>query len=114
MNAPRYVHHQCLRPQGEPQPSPLPLPRDPPRPVGKPGPSSYKITAFALGPSAHEILCAPFKTEVSISPSLGAPAVKPASFQSQMLWGLLFPVPDFWAGGPNVRLRTCIPVGEPL
>ena len=32
-------------------------------------PGFYQITAFALGPSVCKILCAPFKHEVSTSPS---------------------------------------------
>ena len=49
-------------------PSPA-SPVDPPILAGRSGPSSYQITAFALGPGVCVILCAPFKSEVSISPS---------------------------------------------
>ena len=38
----------------------------------------------------------------------------PAGLQSQMLWGFLLPVPDPQTGKPDMRLRTLIPVGEPL
>ena len=42
---------------------------DHPRPAGRQGPGFYQITAFALGPGACEILCIPFRSEVSIVPS---------------------------------------------
>ena len=42
---------------------------DPPKPPDMSGSRSYQITAFALNPSACEILCAFFKTEVLISPN---------------------------------------------
>ena len=38
----------------------------------------------------------------------------PAGLQSQMLWGFLLPAPDPQTGKPDMRLRTLIPVGEPL
>ena len=105
MNAPQYVCHQCLCPQGEPQPPPA-SPGDPPRPAGRSGPGSYQITVFALGPSVCEILCALFKTEVSISPN---PAEflqsSPAGLQNQMLWWFLFPIADLWAGGADMVLK---------
>ena len=70
---------------------------------------------FALGPSAHENLCVPSKSGVSISPS---PAAflhsSPTGLQSQMLWGLLLSLPDPQAGEPDVGLRTLTPVREPL
>ena len=85
------------------------------RPVGRPGPGSYQITAFVLGPGACEILCAPFKNEVSISPSpVGLLQLSPAGFQSQMLWGFIFLVLDPWAGEPDMGLRTLTPVRESL
>ena len=36
-------------------------PGDSPRPAGRSG--SYQITVFVLGPSAHEILCAPLRVK---------------------------------------------------
>ena len=103
-----------LFPQGEPQPPPT-SPGDSPRPAGRSGPVSYRIIAFALGPIVREILCMPFKSEVSISCSpLGLLKLSPTVLQSQMLWGLLFLVQDPWAGEPDVGLRSLTPVGEPL
>ena len=93
-NTPRYVRHQLLCPQREPQPPPS-SPGDPLRPAGMSVPGSYEVTAFALGLSAHEILCAPFKSEVSVFPKpVELLQLSPTSLQSQMLWGLLFPMPD--------------------
>ena len=43
---------------------------------------------FALGPSAHESLCVPFKNAVSISPSpVELLCASPTGFQCQVLWG---------------------------
>ena len=61
-----------------------------------------------LGLGVHEILCAPFKSEVSISLSpVELLQSSPNYLQSQMLWGPLFPVPD---PQPDVGLRTLTPV----
>ena len=61
---------------------------------------SYQITAFALGHSVHEILCVPFKSAVSISPShVELLQSSPAGLQSHMFCGLLFPVLDPQDGG---------------
>ena len=88
---------------------------DPLRLAGRSAPGFYKITSFALGPSAHEILCEPFKSEIFISPNpVELLQSSPTGLQSQMLWGLLFAVPDPPGGGPDVGDRTFIPVGEPL
>lgn len=40
-----------------------------PRSASRSGLGFYHICAFAWGPSKHEILCASFKIEVSVSPS---------------------------------------------
>ena len=49
--------------------SPLVSLGDSPRQIDRSGLGSYQITAFALGPGPHKILCALVKSEVSISPS---------------------------------------------
>lgn len=67
MNTTQYVSLQCLCPNSEIQ-SPL-LYRRPPKPPDRSGSGSYQITVFALSPSACEILCAFFKSEVLISPN---------------------------------------------
>ena len=70
-------------------------PGDSLRPAGKSGAGSYQITDFALGPGVHEILCVPFKSEVSNSPNpVGLLQLTPVGLQCQMLWGLVFLVPD--------------------
>ena len=50
----------------EPQSLPV-YPGDSPRASGRSDPDSYGVSA--LGPSAHESLCVPFKSGVSASPS---------------------------------------------
>ena len=56
---------------------------DSPRSAG-----TYQITVSSLGPAACEILCVPFKSEVSISPSpLGLQKERPAGLQSQCSGG---------------------------
>ena len=58
-------------------------------------PESYPITASALGPSTCEILCVPFRSEVSIfSSPVGLSKLSSTSLQSQIFWGLIFPVQD--------------------
>ena len=78
MNSPLSIHHQS--------------PGVPPRPADRSVPGSYQIAAFTLGPGAHEILCAPFKSEASISPNPGELLQSsPAGLQNQMLWGAPLP-----------------------
>ena len=68
-----------------------------------------------MWPSAHETLCAPSKSEVSVSPSpVELLHSCPAGLQSQMLWGLLLLMSDPQAGELDVELRSLTPVGEPL
>ena len=63
----------------------------------------------------NEILCVLFKSEISISPNpLGLPKVSVTGLLSQMLWALIFPVQDCYAGEPEVGLRPLTPLGEPL
>ena len=80
--------HQCLWPQGEPQLPPASLGGSP-RSVGKSDPGSFWITACALGLRACEILCASFKSGVSISHSpLALLKVRPAAFKAKCSGGL--------------------------
>ena len=71
--------------------------------------SLTQILCLALGPSAHESLCVPFKNVVSMSPS-------PMELlcTSHMLWGLLLPMPDPQEWELDIGLRTLTPMGEPL
>ena len=62
---------------------------------------------LCLGPSVHESLSASFKNEVSVSPSPVEPLL--TSSTSQMLQGLLFPMPDPQAWGPDLMLRILTP-----
>ena len=70
---------------------------------------------FALGPSACEILCVPFKNGVSISPS---PTLllhtSHTGLQCQMAWRFLLPMLDPQAWWPDTGLRTLTHVGESL
>ena len=53
------------------------------RPASRSGSGSYQISAFALHPGVGEILCVPFKSEISVSPSpVGLPILSPACLQS--------------------------------
>ena len=70
------------------------FPGCPPRTAVRFDPDSYG-DCFALGPSARESLCAPFKNGVSISPSpVELLRTSPAGLQCQMLQGLFLPVLD--------------------
>ena len=70
---------------------------------------------FALGPSACESLCLPFKNVVSIFPSLVVLLyTSPTGLPCQMLQGLFLPVPDPHTWEFDVGLRTLTPVGESL
>ena len=78
-------------------------------------PGFYQITAFALGPGEYQILCAPFKSDDSISSSpRGLLKLSPNGLQTQILWGFIFPVQEAHAGEANMGLRTLTPVGKPL
>lgn len=60
------------------------------------------------------LVCALPRIESLFHQSYGATALKPYCLQSQILWGLLFPVTDPQTVEPDVGLRTLAPVGEPL
>ena len=86
-----------------------------PRSSGGSDPGSFQITASALAPGVCEILCASFKSGTSISHSpLALPKVIHARLQSQIFWGIIFPVQDPWAREPDVGLRPLTPWEEPL
>ena len=70
---------------------------------------------FSVGPGVPGTLCVPSKSGASVSPS----AVEflqsnTVALQSQILWGLLLPLPDPQAGKPGEGLRTFNPEGELL
>ena len=70
---------------------------------------------FSLGPGAHETLCTPSKSGVSVSPSpVKFLCSHPTGLQSQILLGFLLLLPDPQVGEPDVSLRTFNPVGELL
>ena len=78
---------QCLSPQGRLQLPPA-SPGDSSWSAGRSDPGSFQISASALDPRAFETLSVPFKSEVSIYPSLlGLSKVIPTGFQCQMLLG---------------------------
>lgn len=85
-----------------------------PRPAGG-LPRILSNYCFCLGPSTCEILCVPFRSEVSIfSSPVGLSKLSSTSLQSQIFWGLIFPVQDTQAGEPNMRFRGLNPVGKGL
>ena len=106
--------HQCspqngccqhLYPQGE-----LQLPPTSPRSVSRSDPGSFQVIASALDLGACEILCVPFKSEVSISHNpLALPKISPCGLQSQMFWGHVFPAQVPWSGKPGVELGPLTP-----
>ena len=109
MSTPQNYRHLCFCPCSEPQLLPTST-GDSPIPAGRSGPRSCELTAFSLGSwYAQDLVCA--KSGVSVSPS-------PVEFlqsnttgaESQMLWGLLLPLPDPKAGDPDVGLRTFTPM----
>ena len=66
---------------------------------------------FALGPSALENLCAPFKNGVSVSPSpMELLCTSLTGLQCQVLQGLFLPVPHPHTWEFDVGLRTLTPV----
>ena len=88
---------------------------DPPVLAGGSNPGSYEVTAFPLGPGGHKILCVTTESGVSVCPSIVEfLESNPIGLHSQMLWGLLLPMPNPQAREPGVGLRTFTPVGEPL
>jgi len=71
--------------------------------------------SFALGPSARESLCAPFKNGVSVSPSpVELLRTSPTGLRCQMLWGSFSPCQIPIHGEFDVGLRTLTPVGASL
>ena len=62
-----------------------------------------------------ELVCMPSKSGVSVSLNpVEFLWSSPTDFQSQRLWGLLFPMPEPQTGGPYTGLWTLTPMGEPL
>ena len=60
---------------------------------------------FALGPSAYESLCVPFKSGGSVSPSpMELLHTSSTGLQCQMLWGLFLLMSDPQTWGPDVSL----------
>lgn len=104
LNVPKYVCHKYLCPEDKLQPPPA-SPGDSIKPGDRPGPGSCQITIFCFGPDMHEILCTPFKSEVSISPSLdGLLKLSPVYLQNQLLWQFAFPGLDLQTGGSELSL----------
>ena len=116
MSTPQCLCHQCPCPHSEPWLT-LPLPsqetfQDQQVSLAQ---APMKSVFFSLSPSVHETLCTPSKRGVSVSVSVGEfLQSNPTYLQSEMLWELLFLMPDPQTGEPDVGLRTLIPVGEPL
>ena len=63
---------------------------------------------------AQDFVCALQEWSFCFHQSCGNPAIKSCWLQSQILWGLFFPLPDPQAGKPDMGCRTFTPVGELL
>ena len=70
---------------------------------------------FALGPSAFESPCGPFKNGVSVSPRpVELLRTSSTGLPCQMLQGLFLPMPDPHTWEFDLGLRTLTPLGESL
>ena len=100
------VCHQCLCPQVSCSHL-LPF-QETPRSSGRS--DQAPIIYLLLPPWVSEyvrLLCVPIKSEVSISPyPLGLWKLSLTGLQSQILWGLVFPVQDPQAGEANMGLES--------
>ena len=117
MSTPQNYCWECLCPHSEPQ---LPLPTttftgDPPIAGGRSGPGSCDVTAFYPGSwGTWGLVCTLQEWSFCLPQSCGIPVIKPTGHQSQMLSGLLFPMPDPQAVEPGMGLGSFTSVGEPL
>ena len=82
-----------------------------PKPTGRSGSGTYEVTAFAVGPSAHEIVCTPLK---SFPQCCGAPAIRPCWSSKSNVLGVHLPKARLPGRGARCGFRTLTPVGEPL
>ena len=104
------LYHQCPSPYSELQLTPTSPGRHPWGRQVNSVPGAQWSHCFALVPSAHETLCAPSKSGVSVPLVLwNSCSQAPLAFKSQML---LFPMSDPQAGEPDMGLRTLNRVGE--
>ena len=99
-------------------PSPTPpttFTGNPPIAAGRSGPSSCEVTAFYPGSwGTRGLVFSLQEWSFCLPQSCAIPAIKPTDLQSQMLSGLLFPMPDPQAVEPDPGLSSFTPVGEPL
>ena len=120
MSTPQNCCHQYPCPHSEPQLPPAST-GELPIPAGKSGPVSYEIIrdlireVFFTWVLVHTRPCVHPPRMEFVSPSpMEFLRSNPADLQSQILWGLLLPLPDPHAGEPDMGLRTFTPVGELL
>ena len=103
---------QALCPQGGLQ-WPPPSTGDSLRSAGRSDPGSFQMTASALGCSAPEILCAPFKSGVSVPHSpLELLKVSSTGLQSLAFWGLVFLLQTPYLLGRSSENCSCCPICE--
>ena len=109
------LYHQCPSPYSELQLTPT-----------SPGRHCWDLQANSV-PGAHGVIALPW-FPVVMKPCMHPPewslcfplvlwnscSQVPVAFKSQMLWELIFPMPDPQAGEPDTGLRTLSHVGEPL
>ena len=90
-------------------------PRRPSRTLRVVWPSLLWSHHFALGPRMCKAFCVSSKNRMSVSLSpVELLQWRPADLQSQMLWGLLVPMPDPQAGELGMGFRTFTLIGELL
>ena len=78
-------------------------------------PVFFQAAVSALELRVSEFLHEPFKSKVSFSyKTLALLDVSLTGFQSQMLWGFIFPEQLSWAGETDVGFGAVSPQGEPL
>ena len=75
------------------------------------------LSNYCFCPGSRKVwdFCArPLRVESLSHSLLALPKGSPTGLQSQMSWGLIFPVQNPWAGKSNVGLGLLTPWGEPL
>ena len=100
MSTPQNHCRQCLCPCSEPQPLLPPLETLHYWQVGL-AQSLLRSLLFSLSPGAHETLCVPSKSGISVSPVLWN-SCDQTGLQSQVLWGLLLLLPETQAVDADV------------
>ena len=95
--------------------SPPVFPGEPLRTTVRSDPDSYGVSALPWDPVHMKAFVHLSRMESLFPPvQMEFLHTSPSGPQHQMLWRLLLPMPEPQVWGPDVRLRTLTPVGEPL